>query len=219
MDGSGEGPFGKGDGLNTETPRPDLVYPGEVLPQESEWRRLLRAGTRVLTTTFDLGFLVLGTAMLGLAAAILLDGVGVTEGDFTVSVGEMLGAALVIAVLGAFGLGVAVEGPINRGTDGLTLSYFEQALMRAVSLLVVGAGLVVLGRVTDQFTTELPQVFMAVTRFVAVTGFAGMTATAVVGTLSVWAIQRLAPGRIAAESELPILYVVWALGAAILFTL
>ncbi|MFQ5966198.1 MAG: hypothetical protein ACE5MI_01155 [Acidimicrobiia bacterium] len=205
--------------MTSEGPGPDVVYVGEVVPRESEGRRLVRAGARVLVTTFDIGFLLLGTALLGLAVTVLLDGFGVIEVGLVSSAGETLGSALVVAVLGAFGLGVAAEGPIYRGVRGVRISFFEHAVLRAVSLLLVGSGLVLLGRFLDRLTSDLPAPFDVVTEFVATVGFAGLSATALIGVLGVWAIQRLAPNELWVELELPILYFVWALSAALVFTL
>jgi small-conductance mechanosensitive channel len=199
--------------------RSDVAFGCEVLPRESELRRWLRVGGRIFATSFDIGFLLLGTALLGLAVAIVLDGLGVASVGLTSSVAEMLGSALVVSVLGAFGLGVAVEGPIHRGVEGFTVSHFEQAVLRAVSLMVVGIGLVLLGRLLDQYTADLPVPFEVVTKFVASVGFAGMTVTAVVGVLAVWGMQRLTPRPVWAAAELPILYGVWALSAAFIFVL
>ena len=191
----------------------------EVLPRESGARRLSRAGLRIFVTTFDVGFLVLATSLLGLALAVLLDGFEIADTEIVTSVGEALGSALVIAVLGAFALGVAVEGPLYRGEEGLSISYLEQAVLRASCLLVVGSGLVLLGRLLDQFTADLPAPFEVVTTFVVTVGFAGLTATVVLGPAAVWAIQRLAPPGLWIELEWPTLYVVWALSTAFIFML
>lgn len=201
------------------TEGPDVVYVGEVVPRESDTRRLTRAGARILVTTFDIGFLLLGTALLGLSVTILLDGFGGADLGLVSTAGETLGSALVVAVLGAFGLGVAAEGPIYRGTQGVRISYFEHAVLRAVSLLLVGSGLVLLGRLLDRLTTDLPVPFDVVTEFVATVGFAGLSATVLIGVLGVWATQQLAPNDAWVELELPILYFVWALSAALVFTL
>lgn len=205
--------------MTGERPTPDISYSQEVVPAESIARRYVRAGSRVLAGTFDIGFLVLGTSLLGLSAAVLADGISLVELGLTSSVGEMLATVLVVAVLGAFGLGVAVEGPLRRGTKGLSLTHFELAVFRATSLLLMGAGMVVLGRFLDRFVPDLPGPFSVVTEFIAVVGFAGLTATAIFGVAGVWAAQRLTSERVAVEAEMPILFIVWAVGAAMIFTL
>src|SRR3990172_9570581 len=104
---------------------------------EPETRRLFRLFRRITGTTLDVGLLVVGTALVSLAIVVLLDGFDVLDVGLTRSTGEMLGSGLVIAVFGAFALGVAVEGPI-RALRTRTGSEMEMLLIRAGSLVLVG---------------------------------------------------------------------------------
>ena len=105
----------------------------------SKTQRLVGLGVHTLGTSFDVGLLVVGTALIGLAAAVLLDGFDVIEIGLTDSTGAMLGSGLVIAVFGAFALGVAVEGPIGYSTRRRgSFTDIEVAIAGALSALIAG---------------------------------------------------------------------------------
>ncbi len=180
------------------------------------WFRLLR---RVVGTTFDVGLLVVGTALVSLAIVVLLDGFELVQVGLTSSTGEMLGSGLVIAVFGAFALGVAVEGPIKAlrlytGTD------LQMTLLRVGSLLVVGALLWFGGNLIAPLIDELPATFGIGVEIMVVTGIAGLTFTLVVGVAALWAVRRIFAARPWLDLiELPVLYVVWVIGALLVFSM
>ena len=67
-------------------------------------------------TMLDVGLMVLGTILVGLAIALLLAGFGLVDViPEDLSTVAMLGSSLVIAVVGMFCLGVASEGPVGKG--------------------------------------------------------------------------------------------------------
>ncbi len=184
---------------------------------EPEARRLFRLFRRIAGTTFDVGLLVVGTALVSLAIVVLLDGFEVVEVGLTKSTGEMLGSGLVIAVFGAFALGVAVEGPIRalRTRSGTEV---EMLLIRSGALLLVGGLLLFLGRFVDQYTEDLPSTFSIATDVLVATGVAGLTATLLLGAVALWGLRRLYADRPWLDLiELPVLYSLWVIGTLIVF--
>jgi hypothetical protein len=188
-------------------------------PAEPEARRLFRLFRRIAGTTFDVGLLVVGTALVSLAIVVLLDGFEVIEVGLTKSTGEMLGSGLVIAVFGAFALGVAVEGPI-RALRTRTGTEIEMLLIRIGSLLLVGGLLLFIGRFIEQYIDELPSTFAIANDLLVATGVAGLTATLVLGAFLLWGVRRIYADRPWLDLvELPLLYSLWVVGTLIVFNM
>ncbi len=180
-------------------------------------RRRLRLFFRVLGTTFDVGLMVVGTALVAFAAVILLDGFEVVNRGLTTSTGAMLGSSLVIAVFGAFAIGVAVEGPVKEFRE-LSANEIELAVARGLALIVTGVVLLVIGRLALGYVSDLPVVFEQSLQVVVASGTSGFTWTLVVGLAALWGVRRVFADRVWLDQiELPLLYVVWAVGLAIVF--
>jgi hypothetical protein len=170
----------------------------------SRTRRLLGLGVHTLGTSFDVGLLVVGTALIGLAAAVLLDGFEVIEIGLTDSTGAMLGSGLVIAVFGAFALGVAVEGPIGYSTR-------RRGSFTDIEVAIAGliAGFV------RRFVDDLPVPFDFGVTVIRSAGRAGMTAALFLGVPALWGVRELwGHNSWIEEVELPIFYAIWATAAA-----
>jgi hypothetical protein len=183
----------------------------------SPMRRRLRLFWRVLGTTFDVGLMVVGTALVAFAAVILLDGFEVVDRGLTSSTGAMLGSSLVIAVFGAFAIGVAVEGPVKEFRE-LSANEIELAAARGLALAVTGVVLLIIGRLALGYVSDLPVVFEQSLQIVVSSGISGFTWTLVVGLVALWGIRRVFADRAWLDQiELPLLYVVWAVGLAIVF--
>lgn len=188
-------------------------------PTEPEARRLFRLFRRITGTTFDVGLLVVGTALVSLAIVVLLDGFEVLDVGLTKSTGEMLGSGLVIAVFGAFALGVALEGPI-RALRTRTGSEIEMLLIRVGSLLLVGGILLFVGRFLEQYIEDLPATFAIANDVLVATGVAGLTATLLLGATTLWGLRRIYADRPWLDLiELPVLYSLWVIGTLIVFNL
>ena len=186
-------------------------------PAEPEAKRLFRLFRRITGTTLDVGLLVVGTALVSLAIVVLLDGFDVLDVGLTRSTGEMLGSGLVIAVFGAFALGVAVEGPI-RALRTRTGSEIEMFLIRVGSLLLVGGILLVVGRFIEKYVEDLPSTFGIANEVLVATGVAGLTATLVLGAAALWGLRRFFADRPWLDLiELPVLYSLWVIGTLIVF--
>ncbi len=186
---------------------------------EPDARRLFRLFRRIAGTTLDVGLLVVGTALVALAIVVLLDGFEVLDIGLTRSTGEMLGSGLVIAVFGAFALGVAVEGPI-RALRTRTGSEIEMLLVRAGSLLVVGGVLFIIGKFIEKYVEELPSTFGIANDVLVATGVAGLTVTLLLGATALWGLRRYYADRPWLDLiELPVLYTLWVIGTLIVFSI
>lgn len=186
------------------------------LSTTSQVRRLLGLGLHTLGTSFDVGLLVVGTALVGLAVAVLLDGFEVVEIGLSDSTGSMLGSGLVIAVFGAFALGVAVEGPIGYSSRRRgTFNDIEVAIAGVVGALVAGLVLVLAANYVRGFIDELPLAFDFGVTVIHSAGRAGMTAGLFLGVPALWGVRELwGHNAWIEEVELPIFYVIWATAAA-----
>ncbi len=182
----------------------------------SQARRLLGLGLHTLGTSFDVGLLVVGTGLVGLAIAVLLDGFDVMEIGLSDSTGSMLGSGLVIAVFGAFALGVAVEGPIGYSSRRRgTFNDIEVAIAGVVGALVAGLVLVLIANYARGFIDELPMAFDFGVTVIHSAGRAGMTAGLFLGVPALWGVRELwGHNAWIEEVELPIFYVIWATAAA-----
>ena len=182
----------------------------------SQARRLLGLGLHTLGTSFDVGLLVVGTGLVGLAIAVLLDGFDVVEIGLSDSTGSMLGSGLVIAVFGAFALGVAVEGPIGYSSRRRgTFNDIEVAIAGVAGALVAGLVLVLIANYARGFIDELPMAFDFGVTVIHSAGRAGMTAGLFLGVPALWGVRELwGHNAWIEEIELPIFYVIWATAAA-----
>lgn len=182
----------------------------------SKARRWLGLGLHTLGTSFDVGLLVVGTALVGLAVAVLLDGFGVTEIGLTDSTGSMLGSGLVIAVFGAFAIGVAVEGPIAYSTRRRgAFNDIEVAIAGVIGALLSGLLLILAANFARQYVEDLPLPFDFAVTVIHDAGRAGMIFGVFIGVPALWGVRELwGHNSWIEEVELPILYAIWATAAA-----
>lgn len=170
-----------------------------------------------LANASDIALLVIGTGLVSLAAAVLIDGFDIASLDLTDGTGAMLGSALVIGVFGAFALGVAAEGPIGHRSYAWMYASGPVIFVRLVAVFGIGLLVFILGGVLPRFLDDLPQVFEMVIDVVRAVGLAGMTVVPLIG-VPISAGLRYFYGREqwVEELELPLLYVVWLTAAIII---
>lgn len=186
-------------------------------PQSVRYYFLLIGST--FRTMLSMGMLVVGTGLMGLAIAVFLDGFGVVEIGLGLSIGEVLGAFIVMGVSAAFAFGVATEG--RYGTAALMARYPS---LEVVAGRILGGVLVVLllGWVAEQLepiVAEQALPFRVGHEVIRATGSAGLLAV-LLGVPLVWALRQGARrAGFDADVELPGLYVLWALLALITFSM
>ncbi len=186
-------------------------------PQSIRYYLLLIGST--FRTMLSMGMLVVGTGLMGLAVAVFLDGFGIVDIGLGLSIGQVLGAFIVIGVSAAFAFGVATEG--RYGTAALMSRYpsLEVAGGRVLGGVVV---VLLLGWIAGQVESvvadqTLP--FRVGQELIRATGASGLLAV-LIGVPGVWALrQGLRRAGIDADVELPALYVVWVLLALISFSM
>ncbi|GIU92617.1 MAG: hypothetical protein KatS3mg011_1523 [Acidimicrobiia bacterium] len=178
----------------------------ELVPRRvGEYVELGLYGAR---TMIDLGMLVVGSALLGLAAAVVGDGLGLIRIGLGLSIGALLGSALVIAVVAAFAFGVASEGSFgaNRSLLGPPR---EVAVARFVGGLAVSTFLAWAGNRLSGLVADLAYPLSVGAEVLRASGVGGVF-TSLLVVPAVWAIRRgldrLEWGPVL---ELPVIYVGW----------
>lgn len=191
------------------TARPDVA--------PTNFRHYLSLGMGAFGTMLDVALVVLGSLLLGLAAAVILDGFELVDIGLDLSTGAMLGSGLVIAIVGGFALGVASEGPLGRGRRLVGRDELEVLVARAVAAVVVGLLILLLRGYLTELVTELPAPFRVGVDAMRAVAVAGMTAVPILAVPLAWWIRSGGLGAsFAADGDVPILYFVWAIATMIL---
>ncbi len=176
-----------------------------------------RVAMRSLGEMLDVGLLVLGTAIVALGVTVLLDGFSVVDLGLTDSAGAMLGSGIVLGVLGAFALGVAAEGPIGHTARRDAGDPLERATGRALSLVLVGLGMLALSTFLGPLVSGLPTPFRVGVELLGAVGLAGCTVAVVIGVPLLFLLERATNlPRWVRDWRGGVLYLVWAIGAAVL---
>jgi len=168
-------------------------------------------------TMLDVGLMVLGTILVGLAIALLLAGFGLVDViPEELSTVELLGSSLVLAVIGLFCLGVASEGPVGRGRRLVGYKLWEVGVGRAIAVFVVGLLAVLAEGFITGLLDGLPLPIHQGVEGLRAVGVVGMVVMPVLG-VPVSIFMRWAPERWPGfpNLEFPAMYVVWALAAMI----
>ena len=186
-------------------------------PQPFRYYLALAMGT--LRTALDVGMLVAGTGLVGLAVAVILDGFDLVTIGLGMSTGAMLGTGLVIAVVGAFALGVASEGGYGAARSTERFPSLEVALGRLIFMLVVALVLLSAANRLDPLLVDLTYPLKVANEVVRATGSSGIF-VAFVGVPIAWLLRqgldRLDWG---VQLEIPALYAIWVTAALVAFDL
>lgn len=170
-----------------------------------------------LANAADIALLVMGTGLVSLAIAVLMDGFEFAALNLTDGTGAMMGSALVIGVFGAFALGVAAEGPIGHRSYAWLYAGGPVILVRLVAVFSMGLAAWALAGFLPRFLDDLPQVFDFVVRIVRAVGIAGMTAVPLIGVPASAGLRYFYGSEPWVEElELPLLYVVWLVAAMLI---
>lgn len=172
-------------------------------------------------TMADVGLMVLGSMLVGLALAVLIGGFGLVEVITTeeLSTGEMLISAIVLAVVGLFCLGVASEGPLGRGRRLVGFTIWEVGIGRTLAVFVAGFISLLLYDFLGGLLLDVPAPLLEGIEGFRVVGVAGMTAMPLLGVpLSL--VARSLPDEYGwvRQADLPLLFLVWAVTAMVILT-
>ncbi|HLF44406.1 MAG TPA: hypothetical protein VJA46_12910 [Acidimicrobiia bacterium] len=181
-------------------------------------KRYAILGYGAFGTMLDVGLMVLGSLLVGLATAVLLAGLDLVNVVQELSTGAMLASALILAVVGLFCLGVASEGPLGRGRKLLGFQLWEVGIGRTVAVFLVGFGALLAYGVISGFLEDLPEPLHKGAEGLRAVGVAGMAVMPLLGVpLSL--LVRWAPNAPAwlSKAEIPVLFVVWAIATMAIF--
>lgn len=171
-------------------------------------------------TMADVGLMVLGSLLVGLAIAVALGGFGLMDvTNEALSTGEMLVSAIVLAVTGAFCLGVASEGPLGRGRRLVGFKLWEVGIGRTLAVFGVGlAGLLIYQFVGDLIDGVPTPIYRGL-EGIRATGVAGMTAMPLIG-VPVSLVFRAAPERFSwvRQIDVPSMFITWMIAAFMILT-
>lgn len=170
-------------------------------------------------TMLDVGLMVLGSLLVGLAIAVLLAGFELVNVIQELSTGGMLASALVLAIVGLFCLGVASEGPLGRGRKLIGFQLWEVGIGRTVAVFLVGLAALLTHGLISEFLQDLPEPLHKGAEGLRALGIAGMVVMPLIGVpLSL--LVRWAPNGPAwlDKAEIPVLFVVWAIATMAIFT-
>jgi hypothetical protein len=170
-------------------------------------------------TMFDIGLMVLGSLLAGMAIAVLLAGFEIVDVvQEELSTGGMLASALILAILGLFCLGVAAEGPLGRGRKLVGFKLWEVGIGRTLAVFIVGFAALLLYGAISGLLGDLPEPLHKGAEGLRAVGVAGMVVMPLIGVpvslLINWAPN--APDWVR-KAEVPSMFVVWALGTMAIF--
>lgn len=169
-----------------------------------------------LGTMLDVALIVVGSALLGLALAVLLDGFELVSVGLDLSTGAMLGSSLVIGIVGGFALGVASEGPLGRGRRLVGFPENEVMVARLVGAVAVGLILIVVRILVDGFLADLPLPFVIASDVLQAAGISGVTVVPILAVPLAWWTRSGGFGEaMASDGDIPIMYLVWAVATMI----
>ena len=168
-------------------------------------------------TMLDVGLMVAGSVLVGLAVSVLLAGFGFVVTDIDLGTGAMMVSALVLGVTGAFFLGLAAEGPFGRGRRLVGFETWEVGIGRTVAVFAVGLAVYLLHGFLVGVLEGLPEPLLKGNQVLRAVGVAGMVAMPLIGVPLTMAM-RFAPWDWPwlKRVDMPIMFVVWAVAALIL---
>lgn len=185
-------------------------------PQPFRYYARLAAGS--FRTTLDIGMLVVGSGIIGLAAALLLDFLDFVDLGLGLTTGGFLASLLVIAVLGAFAIGVASEGRYGASEAVAGYPHGEVMIGRAVGGVSMGALFLIGSSLLEPLITDLPVTFAAAVEVLRAAGISGLTVVPVVAVPFAWwlrhGLERIGFGE---QLELPAIYAIWVIATLVLF--
>jgi hypothetical protein len=171
-------------------------------------------------TMLDVGLMVLGCLLLGLAASVILAGFQIIHVEQDLSTAAMFASFLVLMVIGLFSLGVAAEGPLGRGRRLVGFKIWEIGIGRTLSVFLIGfLGLLAYGFIDRLLVDGLPAPLLQAVTGLRAVSISGMIAMPLIGIpLSILVMWYPDAPSWLKRADIPILFVVWAVSTMIIVT-
>ncbi len=167
-----------------------------------------------LGTMLDVGLMVLGSLLIGLALSVLAAGFGIVDIAGDLSTGAMLVSALILSVTGLFCLGLASEGPLGRGRRLAGFELWEIGVGRALAAAIVGLAALALHGLLVGLVDGLPLPLRKGAETFRAVGASGTTLMPLVGVpFSIFIRWLPVKYEWIRRADVPILYLIWAIAA------
>jgi hypothetical protein len=161
-------------------------------------------------TMLDVGLMVLGSLLVGLAVSVVLAGFDLVNVIQDLSTGAMLSSSIVLLVIGLFCIGVAAEGPLGRGRQLVGFKLWEIGIGRIIAVFVVGLVFILVHGLIDGAVAGLPIPITTGVDGIRAVGVSGMTVMPLIGVPVALAARWYQDGPSWLQStDLPIMFVVW----------
>jgi hypothetical protein len=166
-------------------------------------------------TILGIGLLVAGTGLVGAGIAILLSGFGVVDVGLTPDLGTSLAVGLVVGLIGAFAIGLAVEGPIGYRARQFEMRSWEVAITAIppffISIWVANR----MAALADRLLADFPDGFVVISSQLEAVAAAAPRWPLLVGVAALFLIHQFVVPRFPnLEYQVHgIIYVVWLLTA------
>lgn len=182
--------------------------PGAIGNTRGGWRYYTRLAANSFATMLDLGLFALGAALAGLGITLVLAGFDLVDRDTGLSTGSGLVTAMVLAVAGAFLMGIASEGPARRDNLVWVNNEWERAVARAVMSILVGTILIFAAGYLDPIVEDFPAPLVRGVELMDRAGVAGLWPVPLFGVPLAWLVRKFF-GSDGIELELPVMFTVW----------
>lgn len=167
-------------------------------------------------TMLDVGLLVLGSLLIGLAMAVLLGGLELVAVELGMTTGPMLVSAIVLAVVGLFCVGLVSEGPLGRGRRLVGFGLWELGIGRSLAAVAIGlVGLLIHGAVVG-ILADLPQPFQRAAEGLRVVSVVGATVMPLLGVPLSLLTRHPRIGTWARLADIPVLFLAWMIASLVL---
>ncbi len=181
----------------------------------SEFRRWVSLITLSTTTVMGIGLLVVGTGLVGSGLAIVASGFDVFDIGLAPDLGTALAVGMVVALIGAFATGFAVEGPVAYKVRQFEAKSWELALAVVPGFFIVRWAAGTLASLAERYLSEFSAAFEVVEAQLIAVGDTALGWPLIVAVLALYLVHEFALARFASleYQTSGVIYVVWLLAA------
>lgn len=166
-------------------------------------------------TILGIGLLVAGTGMVGAGVAILLSGFGVVDVGLTPDLGTSLAVGLVVALIGAFAIGLAVEGAIGYRAREFEIRSWEVPITAIPPFFIAIWVANRLAALAEHFLADFHDGFVVIPAQLRAVATAAPRWPMLIGVVALFLVYRFVVPRFPTLEYQAhgIIYVVWLLAA------